>query len=384
MHPIYLDNSATTPVHPNVQKSIKDSFKYFANPSSPHSFGKKAREEIENARKEIAKFINAQPEEIIFTSGATESNNLAIKGLVEEAEKQNKNHIITSQIEHPAVLETLKSLEKKFKIDYISTNEEGLININELKSKITPKTFLVSIMHVNNEIGTIQPIAKIAKICKAKKIYFHTDAVQSFTKLPIDVKKQNIDLLSASGHKINAPKGIGFLYVKNGTNISQIIHGGGQEKKLRSGTENTLGILSLKEAIKLKRQKKQTEKTRNLILKELLKIPESRLNGSKKNRTYNNINISFYGIEGESLLMKLDKKGILVSTGSACSSKKLSQSHVLKAIKTPTMYINGSIRITLSDTEILTKKQTDFIIKTIKNSVNELKKISPFKFKEEK
>ncbi len=378
---IYLDSAATTRIDDTVLKRLTKFMKEeFGNPSSQHSLGNSAREEIEKAREEIARYINAEPEEIFFTSGATESNNLAIEGLAINPENSEKKHIITSKIEHPSVLETCKQLEKGgYKIDYISVNEEGIINTRELENKITNNTLVVSIMHANNEIGTIQPIEKIAEICSKKDVYFHTDAVQSFTKLKVDVKKTNIDLLSASGHKINAPKGIGFIYIRKGTRLSPIIHGGSQERRMRSGTENTPGIIAMAEALKINRNQKETERIRDKLIKEILKIPGSRLNGSKKERLSNNINVSLYGIEGESLMLLLDKEGIEVSTGSACSSHKLSESHVLKAINVPEMYINGSLRITLDTIKPLTEKQINFVILKIKEKVKRLNDISPFK-----
>ncbi len=377
MREIYLDNAATTKINPRVLKTYnKISKKFYGNASSTHELGNKAFEEIEKARKHLAKTINAQPTEIIFTSGGTESNNLAIKGLAKS--NPHKKHIITSRIEHPSVLEICKSLEKKgYKIDYLPVNKKGLISLTELKKKIKINTLLVSIMHVNNEIGTIQNLEEIGKICNKKKVYFHSDCVQSYNKIPLNVKKLNLDLISVSGHKINAPKGIGFLYVKKGTNISPINLGGGQEKGLRSGTLNTAGIISLAEATKIKKNKDKIKKSRDRILKEILKIPKTKLNGSKEKRIYNNINVSFYGIEGESIMLKLENKKIYISTGSACNSHKLSTSYVLRAIGVEDSYINGSIRITLCNA--LTKKEEDYVIKNIKKVVNKLREISPFK-----
>jgi cysteine desulfurase len=381
MEKIYLDNAATTPLAKQVKKELIKKFELFGNPSSRHILGREAKIEIEKAREKIAKFINARPEEIIFTSGATESNSLAIKGLAEA--NPEKRHIIISEIEHPCILETCKYLEEKgYRVDKISVNSEGIINLKELTNKITKETLLVSIMHVNNEIGTIQPIEEIAKICKEKQALFHTDAVQSFGKLEIDVQKIGIDLLSTSGHKINALKGIGFLYIKKGIKIKPQTLGGGQENNLRSGTENVLGIISLASAIDLKRETQKVEQSRNRIVEDLLKISGSKLNGSKEKRICNNINISFYGIEGESLQMFLDEEGIYVSTSSACASNKLAKSHVLKAIGIDKMYLNGSIRITLDTIKPLSKKQEDFVIRKIKENVEKLQKISPFKFKE--
>ncbi|VVB80512.1 Cysteine desulfurase IscS 2 [uncultured archaeon] len=383
MEKLYLDNAATTPLAKEVVQELNKKISLFGNPSSRHVLGREAKIEIEKAREKIAKSINAKPEEIIFTSGATESNNLAIKGLAEA--NPTKKQIITSEIEHPSILEVCKNLGKRgYQIDKISVDSEGIINLKELKDKISKDALLVSVMHVNNEIGTIQPIEEIAKICKEKNVPFHTDAVQSFGKLKIDVQKIGINLLSASGHKLNALKGIGFLYVKRGMNIEPQLNGGGQENNLRSGTENVLGIISLAKAIELKRESEKVEKSRDKIINKLLEISGSKLNGSKEKRIYNNINISFYGIEGESLQMFLDEEGIFISTSSACASNKLAKSHVLKAIGIDKMYLNGSIRITLDTLKLLTTKQEDFIIKKIKENVEKLQKISPFKFQEDK
>ena len=381
---IYLDNAATTSIDKTIAKSIeKLSTQNYANPSSQHSLGKDIKNKIEKARKELAKTINANPEEIIFTSGGTESDNMAIKGIA--LANKGKNHIITSEIEHPAILETCKHLQEQgFEITHIKPNSDGIINPKHIEKAITKQTLLVSIMHVNNEIGSIQPIKEIGKICKKNKIYFHSDCVQSFTKIPINIKELNLDLISISGHKIHAPKGIGFLYIKKEIQqkIQPIINGGGHENNLRSGTENTTGIIALSKAIKLKTKKNQIKKIRDKLIKQILKIPGARLNGpglKSNKRIYNNINLSFYGIEGESLMLMLDKQGIIVSTGSACSSHKLSESHVLKSIKIPPLYINGSIRITLDPSKPLTNKEISYIIKSITENIEKLRKISPFK-----
>jgi cysteine desulfurase len=377
MERIYLDNAATTSVAKEVIEEIKSKIGIYGNPSSRHSIGKEAKIEIEKAREKIAKFIGAKPEEIVFTSGATESNNLALKGVLMSG---NKKHIVVSNIEHPAVMEVCEELKKHgCKVSYVGVNQDGIINPKDVEKAITKDTALVSVMHVNNEIGTIQPIEEIAKMCKEKKVLFHTDAVQSFGKIKIDVSI-GIDLMSASGHKINALKGIGFLYVRKGINISPLINGGGQENNLRSGTENILGIISLAKAIELKRKSEDVRKSRDRIIDELLKIPGAKLNGSCEKRIYNNIAISFYGIEGESLQMLLDEDNICVSTGSACSSNKLAGSHVLKAINTGKMYLNGNIRISLDSLSVLTKEQENYVIKKIKENVEKLSMVSPFKF----
>ncbi len=374
---IYLDNAATTPIDKKVMEEILKNSEYYANPSSKHFLGEEVKQKIEEARKKIAKKIGCNSEELFFTSGGTESNNMVLKGIAEKFPE--KKHIIVSSIEHASINETCEYLAKKgYSIDKISVDKEGIIKIDELKGKIRKDTLLVSVMHVNNEIGTIQPIEEISKICKGKKVYFHSDMVQSLGKIDINLKEIGLDFASFSGHKINAPKGIGFVYIKKGVQIEPLLHGGDQESGKRSGTENFLGIISLPVALELKRNKEKIRKNRDFILDEILKIPGTNLNGSKGKRIYNNLNISFYGIEGESLMMLLSEKGICVSTGSACNSNKLAESHVLKAIGVEPMYINGSIRMTLGE---LTEEETIYIIESIKSSVKKLQDISPFKFK---
>jgi cysteine desulfurase len=371
---IYLDNAATTKVEEKVAKKVLEFFtENYGNASSQHHLGIKSKKSINGAREKIAKYIGANTSEIIFTSGGTESNNLALRGLAKANPK--KEHIITSAIEHPSIIETCNDLEKEgFKVDYIKVDSEGIVNIEEIKKKISENTLVVSIMQVNNEIGTIQPINEIKKICKKHQVYFHTDAVQGFTKIDLDINQ--VDLFSVSGHKINAPKGVGFLYIKNGTKISPIITGGGQENKMRNGTENIPGIMGLAAALDIKREKEKIQKSRDKIVKELLKIPGTKINGSIENRIYNNISVSFYGIEGESLMLMLDKDGISVSTGSACASTKLSESHVLKAIGIEDLYIHGSLRLSLGEDAI---GNENYIVKIIKKNVEKLRDISPFK-----
>ena len=377
MEKIYLDNAATTAVAKEVVDEIKSKIGIYGNPSSRHSLGKEAKIEIEKAREKLAKFIGAKSEEIVFTSGATESNNLALKGVLMAG---NKKHIVVSNIEHPSVMEVCEDLKKHgYKISYVGVSEEGIINPKDIERAITKETALVSVMHVNNEIGTIQPIEEIAKICKEKKVLFHTDAVQSFGKIKIDVNI-GIDLMSASGHKLNALKGVGFLYARKGVKIYPLMNGGWQENNLRSGTENLLGIISLAKAIDLKRKSEDVRKSRDRIIDSLIKIPGAKLNGSREKRIYNNIAISFYGIEGESLQMLLDEDEICVSTGSACSSNKLAGSHVLKAINVGKLYLNGNIRISLDSLNVLSKSQEECVVKKVKDNVEKLSRISPFKF----
>ncbi|MBU2576258.1 MAG: cysteine desulfurase [Nanoarchaeota archaeon] len=372
---IYLDNAATTRVDEGVVKKVSEFFtKNYGNASSQHSIGREAKEELEKARSEIAKFIGAEASEIVFTSGGTESNNLALKGLA--LANPEKKHIITSVIEHPCILETCKVLEKQgYKVNYVGVGKDGIVDAKDVERKIRKDTLVVSVMHVNNEIGTIQPVEEIAEICKKKGVYFHTDAVQGFTKINLDLK--NIDLMSVSGHKIHAPKGVGFLYVKKGTKISAIINGGGQESGLRSGTENIPGIIGLAEVLKKKIDKKKIEKIRDRIVRGLLEIPGTKINGSRDNRIYNNIHVSFYGIEGESLMLMLDSEGICVSTGSACASTKLKESYVLKALGIEELYIHGSLRLTLDE---ITVEEADFVVEKIAEKVMKLREISPFKF----
>jgi len=374
---IYLDNAATTKVDKDVLKAMLPYFtEKYGNASSLHSEGQKAKKAMEDSRMVIAESINAKPEEITFTSGGTESDNLAIKGLA--LAYPEKRHIITSEIEHPAVLETCEEMQKQgYKVSYIGVDKEGIINPNDIEKAIQHDTLVVSVMHVNNEVGAIQPIENIAALCRKHNVFFHTDAVQSLSKLEIDVKKQNIDLLSASAHKINGPKGVGFLYVRNGIKIKPIINGGGHEFGKRSGTENVAGIVGMAKAVELAnavKNQKSIKKIRDALLNNILRIKGARLNGSREKRIYNNINVSFDGIEGESLLMLLDKAGIAVSTGSACSSQKLEPSHVLKAIGLSDMESHGSIRITLSNEN--TQDEMSCTLNNIKHSVERLREIS--------
>jgi len=373
----YLDNGATTKVDEEAAKVVSECFsKNYGNASSLHEFGRDAKEILENAREVIAAKINAEPSEIIFTSGGTESDNLALKGVAYA--NKDKNHIITTKIEHPAILETCKEFEKEgFKVTYLDVDEEGLVDLEQLKKAINEKTILVSVMHANNEIGTIQPIEEIGKLCREKGIYFHTDAVQSFTKAGIDVKKQNIDLASFSGHKVHGPKGIGILYVRKGVKIKKQSIGGHHESDLRAGTENVPGAAGFAKAVENVNDKdiEKMKELRGKLIDSLLEIPDTRLNGSKEKRLCNNVNISFNFIEGESLLMKLDDKGIAVSTGSACSSQSLDPSHVLLAIGLKHEIAHGSIRFTLS--KYTTQEEIDYVIKEVKKAVEELRELSP-------
>jgi len=379
---IYIDHAATTPVRLEAAKTIQTYLtKKFGNPSSLHSFGREAGEDLAKAREKIAKIINADSKEIFFTSGGTESDNLAIKGIA-YANKQKGNHIITCKIEHPAILQTCKALEKEgFAITYLDVDNEGLVNPKEVERAITNKTILVSIMHANNEIGTLEPIEEIGKICRKKNIYFHTDAVQTFCKEQIDVKKMNIDSLSASSHKIYGPKGVGLAYIRRGTNLQRLIHGGGQERGIRSGTENVPGILGFVKAAELANKEMPKErqrliKLRDKLIRELKKMGAI-LNGHPKKRLVNNVNISFSGIEGEAMILNLDNKGIAASTGSACSTKSLEPSHVLLAIGLKPINAHASLRFTLGKSN--NSQQLEYIIKNLKQIIKKLKSISMFK-----
>jgi len=373
---IYLDNAATTKVDPEVAKKVNEMFlENYGNASSQHSVGRRAGEKLVEAWGKIARFVGCGVSELVFTASGTESNNLAIRGLA--LANPNKKHIVTSVIEHPSVLETCRALEKcGYDVDYVGVNGDGVVSVEDISAKIRDDTLVVSVMHVNNEIGTVQPVDEIGKICKKKGVYFHSDAVQSFKKIDLDIK--NVDLFSVSGHKFGAPKGVGFLYVKKGTKISAIITGGGQEGGLRSGTENVPGIIGLAAALEINIDKEKIEKVRDKMVRGLLEIDGARINGSLKNVVYNNINVSFYGIEGESLMLMLDGEGICVSTGSACASTKLKESYVLKALGVEELYIHGSIRLTLSSD--ISDKDADYVIEKVREKVGKLREISPFKF----
>ncbi|MBN1156696.1 cysteine desulfurase, partial [Candidatus Woesearchaeota archaeon] len=348
---IYLDNGATTMTAKEVVDEMNVYFtEKYGNASSLHSFGEEAKKALNNSREIIAKKINAEPKEIIFTSGGSESDNLALKGVAFALRKKG-NHIITTSIEHPAILGTCNFLSKHgFEITYLKVDNEGFIDLDELEKSLTDKTVLVTIMHANNEIGTIQDLARIGAICKKHNVLFHTDAVQSFTKTDIDVKRMNIDLASFSGHKIHGPKGIGALYVRKGIKLDKMIHGGHHEFDKRAGTENISGIAGFAKAVEISNQadvKKMTELREYFITEIIKNIKDVKLNGPEgEKRLCNNVNVSFRYIEGESILFHLDMKGIAVSTGSACSSQNLEPSHVLLAIGLPHEIAHGTIRFT--------------------------------------
>ena len=383
---IYLDNGSTTQVDKSVLKAMTPYLsKNYGNPSSLHGFGRDARNAIEQARETIAKKLGAKFEEVIFTASGTESDNLAIKG-VAYANKKKGKHIITSSIEHSAVYNSCKKLESEgFKVTYLPVDEEGFVDLKRLEKEIKKDTILVSIIHANNEIGTIQNIREIGDICKKKKVYFHTDAVQSFTKVPINVEHTNIDLLSISAHKIHGPKGVGVLYVKKGTNIQKLIDGGPHEFDMRAGTENVASIVGFGKAVELSLTPGEIENMKNLrnfLIENLLKIPNTKLNGSKNKRICNNVNISFKGVEGESILMHLDSRGIAVSTASACSSTSLKPSRILLAIGLTPEMAHGAIRFTIS--KYTTKKEIVQTVKQVEDVARYLRGMSPLVRKSER
>lgn len=377
-----MDHSATSPVDPEVFEAMKPYFvDEFGNASTLYSLGRDARKAMENAREHVASLIGAKTEEIVFTAGGTESDNIAIKGTAYKL-KDKGNHIITSSIEHPAVDETCKYLENNgFEVTYLPVYEEGIVRISELEDAITDKTILITIMHANNEIGTIQPISEIGKVAREKKIYFHTDAVQTVGKIPVNVEELNVDMLSLSAHKVYGPKGIGALYVKKGVRLEPIMHGGGHEKGLRPGTENVSGIVGLGKACELaqnnlpENSKYITNLRDRLIDGVLNSVEKSYLNGHRTKRLPNNVNFRFAGIEGESLVLHLDSKGIAASTGSACSSKKLEPSHVLTALGLEHVDAHGSLRLTLGKEN--TEEDINHAIKSIQEIVGTLRKLSP-------
>ena len=378
----YFDNAATTRTDDEVLKEMLPYFsENYGNPSSIYKLGRNNRRAVEEAREKVAKAINAEPNEIYFTAGGSESDNTAIRGIA-YAYKQKGNHIITSKIEHPAVLETCKQLEKEgFEVSYIGVDEKGIVNLEELKNSIKETTTLITIMFANNEIGTIEPIKEIGKIAKENNIIFHTDAVQAVGSVKIDVKEMNIDSLSLSGHKFYGPKGIGALYVKKGVRFQKFVNGGHQEKNKRAGTENVPGIVGLGKAIEvaysnLEEHNKKIKELRDYYVEEVKKrIPYIKINGDMENRLPGNSNISFRFIEGEGLLLNLDLKGICASSGSACTSGSLDPSHVLLAIGLPHEIAHGSLRITIG--KYNTKEEVDYLLDNLEEIVSRLRNMSP-------
>lgn len=379
---IYMDNAATTPVKPEVLDAMLPYFtEKFGNPSSIYSISSQNKKDITTARETIAKAINTDTANIYFTAGGSESDNWALKATA-EAYADKGRHIITSKIEHHAILHTCDYLEKRgYEITYIDVDENGIVDLKQLEEAIRPDTILISIMFANNEIGTIEPIAEIGKIAKEHGVLFHTDAVQAFTQVPIDVEEMNIDMLSVSGHKINGPKGIGFLYIRKGVKIRSFVHGGAQERSRRAGTENVHGIIGLAKATEIavgnmkERTAKEIEVRNHIIERVMNEIPYTRLNGDRERRLPNNINFSFQFIEGESMLIMLDSFGICASSGSACTSGALDPSHVLLAIGLPHEIAHGSLRLTIS--EDTTMEDADFVVDKLKGIVERLRSMSP-------
>lgn len=379
---IYLDNAATTRVKPEVAEEMKPYFEeMYGNPASMYTFAGKVKKSVDESREAIAEFLGANPNEIYFTGGGSESDNWAIKATA-FAKREKGKHIITSKIEHHAILHTCEYLEKLgFEVTYLDVDENGVVDLEQLEASIREDTILISIMFANNEIGTIEPVREIGAIARKHGVLFHTDAVQAFGHVPIDVKELNIDLLSASGHKINGPKGIGILYIKESVKIGAFIHGGAQERGRRAGTHNTPGIVGFGKATRLaaesleRRAKYESELRDYLIRRVLEEVPYTRLNGHPSERLSNNANFSFRFIEGESLLIMLDQKGICASSGSACTSGSLDPSHVLLAIGLPHEIAHGSLRLTLS--EEITKEEIDFVVDEIKKIVERLRSMSP-------
>lgn len=379
---IYMDNAATTQVYPEVFDAMKPYFtEFYGNPSSIYSFAGNSKKAVEDSRKTIADFLGARTEEIYFTGGGSESDNWALKATADAYANKGK-HIITSKIEHHAILHTCEYLEKKgFEVTYLDVDENGFVNPADVEKAIRPDTILVSIMTANNEIGTIEPIAEIGKIAKDHGVLFHTDAVQAFGHIPMNVDEMNIDMLSASGHKINGPKGIGIMYIRKGVKIGSFVHGGAQERQRRAGTHNVPGIVGIGKAVELardnmkERMEYETKLRDHLISRVMEEIPYAKLNGDKVKRLPNNVNVCFRFIEGESMLILLDQNGVCGSSGSACTSGSLDPSHVLLAIGLPHEIAHGSLRLTLSEKN--TMEEVDFTVDKLKGIIERLRSMSP-------
>ena len=382
MKNVYMDYSATTYVKPEVLEEMLPYFtEKFGNPSSFYGISRVTKMAIDKAREQVAKALNCLPDEVYFTGGGSEADNWAIKGIA-SAHKNKGNHIITTKVEHHAVLHTCAYLEKNgFEVTYLDVDKEGFINLEDLKNAITDKTILVSIMFANNEIGTIQPIKEIGEICREKKVLFHTDAVQAVGNIPVDVKDMNIDMLSLAGHKIYGPKGIGVLYIKKGIKIDNLIHGGAQEKNRRAGTENIASIVGIGKALELATDNLEEHMKKLVVLRDklmdgLLKVPYTRLNGPKGDkRLPGNVNICFRFIEGESILLSLDFKGVCASSGSACTSGSLDPSHVLLAIGLPHEIAHGSLRLSMGDGS--TEEDVDYVLEVVPPIIERLRNMSP-------
>ncbi|EEH98237.1 MULTISPECIES: cysteine desulfurase NifS [Clostridium] len=382
MRNVYMDYAATTYVKPEVLEEMMPFFtKKYGNPSSFYGISRETKMAIDKARSRVSKALNCDSNEIYFTGGGSEADNWAIKGIA-SAHRKKGNHIITTKIEHHAVLHTCEYLEKNgFEVTYLNVDKEGFIDLEELKNAITDKTILVSIMFANNEIGTIQPVKEIGEICRERKVLFHTDAVQAIGNIPVDVKEMNIDLLSLAGHKVYGPKGIGALYIRKGVRIDNLIHGGGQERARRAGTENTASIVGIGKAIELateslEEHNKKITKLRDRLIDGLLKVPHTRLNGPRgEKRLPGNANITFEFIEGESILLSLDFEGVCASSGSACTSGSLDPSHVLLAIGLPHELAHGSLRLTLGDGS--TDEDVDYVLEVVPPIIERLRNMSP-------
>ena len=382
MRNVYLDYSATTPVKEEVLKEMIPYFtEKFGNPSSLYDKGLEAKDAVNHAREQVAALINAEPREVFFTAGGTEADNWAVFGVCDKL-KEKGNHIITTKIEHHAMLHSCAFLEKQgFEVTYLDIDKDGRVDLEQLKNSITDKTILISVMMVNNEIGTVQPIKKIAQIAKEHKIIFHTDAVQALGNVPIDVKDLGVDLMSMSSHKIYGPKGEGALFIRKGVKISNYLHGGAQESGRRAGTENLTGIVGFGKAAELAKTNfeehvKHCSSLRDYLVDRILKeIPDTILNGTMNGRHPGNANITFKYIEGESILLLLNQFGISVSTGSACSSKSLEPSHVLTALGVPVEMIHGTVRFTVGD--FTTKEDIDYVVDALKTIVTRLRELSP-------
>ena len=384
---IYFDNAASTAVHPEVVKAMIPYFDtQYGNPSSIHQFGRKAKNAIQKARKQVAALIGAEPDEILFTSGGTESNNTIFYGIKFQGEKFDLSHIITSSIEHDAVLEPIREFEKNgCQVTYLPVDERGIVNSDDITNSITPQTVMVSIMFANNEVGTIQPIKEISKICNKYQIPLHTDAVQAVGKIPINVKELGVDALSISSHKINGPKGVGALFIKKGFTVAPYLLGGGQENGMRSGTENVASIVGFGKACEIAKERLNENISHFQILhssmlsKIVKEIPHVKLNGHPEKRIFNNIHLTFLGVNGEDLIIKLDEHGIAASTGSACSVHTQKASHVLKAMGFNHEQITGSLRISFGYTNTL--NEVDQAVEVLKKVVSELRSVSPYKTK---
>lgn len=378
---VYADNAATTPVSEEVLSAMMPVFEeQWGNPSSLHSKGREAKNLLDDARERIAKVFSCNPSEIYFTSCGSESDNWAIKGAVSRLSKKGKNHIVTSAVEHPAVLNTCRELEKQgYEVTYVGVDENGVVKLDELEAAITEKTAIVAVMYANNEVGTIQPIEKIGNLAHSKGALMFTDAVQAIGNIDIDLSKLPVDMLALSGHKIHAPKGIGMLYIRKGVVIDNLINGGGQERRKRAGTENLPYIVGLARALEVAKAKipalDRVRKMRDRLIEGLEKVPYSKLNGHRTERLAGNVNIGFEFIEGESMLLWLDIAGIAASTGSACSSASLEASHVLLAMGVPHEKAHGSVRLSISHET--TEEDVDYILETLPPIIEKLRNMSP-------